>query len=151
MLILVPKAAKAAIFVSDHISTIAVKKDISTLEDIRLLVDSFYDTVQKDTLIGGIFAGAIKEWPHHLAKMYNFWQTVLLEAYTYQGSPFPPHAQLPVRQEHFDRWLELWGHTLDTHFSGPKAEEAKWRAQKMAVMFLSKINYFREKGGRPLL
>ena len=137
-------------FVKDP-KNIIVSKDISTLEDIQLLVDTFYEAVRKDTLIGGIFAGVISDWSHHLSKMYNFWQTVLLDAYTYQGSPFPPHAQLPVQQEHFDRWLQLWYQTLDSHFSGPKTEEAKWRAQKMSVMFLSKINYFREKGGRPLM
>lgn len=128
-----------------------MKKDINTLKDIQLLVNTFYNTVQRDALIGGIFAGAITDWPHHLSKMYNFWETVLLEAYTYQGSPFPPHAQLPLQQEHFDRWLQLWHQTLDDLFEGPRAEEAKWRAQKMSVMFLSKINYSREKGGRPLM
>jgi hemoglobin len=67
----------------------------------------------------------------------------LLEERTYFGSPFPPHAKLPVEKAHFDRWLKLFEETLDENFSGTKAEEAKWRAEKMAEMFQHKIAYFR--------
>lgn len=122
------------------------------MEDIRLLVDSFYGKVRVDQLIGGIFNGVIKDrWPEHLEKMYRFWQTVLLGEHTYYGSPFPPHARLPVSQQHFDAWLKLWHATIDEHFSGIKAEEAKWRGDKMAVMFLSKIEYYRDNSATPLL
>lgn len=76
--------------------------------------------------------------------MYRFWQTVLLEEYTYQGSPFPPHAKLPIQKEHFTRWLELFTATVDAHFGGPNADKAKWQAEKMASLFLSKIEYYRD-------
>lgn len=49
-------------------------RDITTSEDVRTLVDSFYDKVA-------------------------------LRAGTYTGAPFPKHAVLPVRREHFARWL----------------------------------------------
>jgi hemoglobin len=83
--------------------------------------------------------------------MYSFWQTVLLGEHTYYGSPFPPHAQLPIEQQHFDTWLKLWHETLDEHFTGAKAEEAKWRGDKMAAMFLTKISYYRNHSSMPLL
>ena len=102
------------------------RKDIATIEDIRLLVDAFYGKIRVDILLGGIFNGVIKDrWPEHLAKMYRFWQTVLLDEHTYYGSPFPPHAQLPVEQKHFDTWLKLWYETIDEHFIGARADEAK--------------------------
>lgn len=127
-------------------------KDITTIEDIKLLVDSFYGKIRVDLLLGGIFNGVIKDrWPEHLEKMYRFWQTVLLGEHTYYGSPFPPHAQLPVEQRHFDAWLKLWYETIDEHFAGAKADEAKWRGDKMAVMFLSKIEYYRNNSATPLL
>ncbi len=126
--------------------------DIETLDDIKLLVDTFYANVQKDELIGGIFMGAIKDWPHHLEKMYRFWQTVLLEQHTYNGSPFPPHAQLPIGAAHFERWLQLFKATIDELFTGSKSEEALWRAGKMAEMFQHKIAYFQaQEGRRPLV
>jgi hemoglobin len=118
--------------------------DITTLEDIKLLVDSFYSKVQKDELIGPIFNGKIGDrWPEHLEKMYRFWQTILLEVHTYSGSPFPPHKQLPVAKEHFDRWMEIFTSTTDELFAGKTAEEAKLRAKNMAEMFNYKIDYFR--------
>ena len=118
---------------------------IQNIEDIKLMVDSFYAKVRQDDLIGPIFDEKIQDrWPEHLEKMYTFWETVLLRKHTYFGSPFPPHAKLPVDKEHFERWLELFMKNLDEHFTGEKAEEAYWRAEKMANMFNYKINYIRE-------
>lgn len=126
--------------------------EIKTLADIKLLVDRFYAKVQVDEILGPIFNGVIQDrWPEHLKKMYTFWQTVLLKEHTYYGSPFPPHARLPVQKQHFDRWLELFNVTVDEHFHGEKATEAKWRAGKMADMFLMKIEYHRSRSNHPLL
>ncbi|TWI84254.1 hemoglobin [Chitinophaga japonensis] len=127
-------------------------KDITVMEDIQLLVNTFYEKVQADELLGPIFNGVIQDrWPVHLEKMYRFWQTVLLEEHTYFGRPFPPHAQLPIEQAHFDTWLRHWHETVDSLFAGPKAEEAKWRGGKMALMFMSKLDYYRNGTGTPLL
>lgn len=121
------------------------KTDITTLEDIKLLVDNFYTTVQKDGFIGPIFNAKIGDhWPEHLEKMYRFWQTILLEVHSYSGSPFPPHKHLPVDKEHFDRWMEIFVTTVDTLFEGTIANEAKMRAKNMAEMFNYKVNYFRD-------
>ena len=128
------------------------KKDILSLEDIKILVDTFYDKVRKDELIGPIFNDRIQDrWPQHLAKMYTFWQTVLLGEHTYYGSPFPPHAQLPVEKEHFGTWLALFSQTLDELFSGEVAREAMWRANKMAEMFQYKIGHHRQNAANSLI
>ena len=125
--------------------------DISTIEDVHLLVDAFYGRVREDKLIGPIFIGAIGDhWSAHLDKMYRFWQTVLLEEQTYFGSPFAPHARMPLEGAHFGAWLGSWNATVDELFRGPKAEEAKWRAGKMAEMFLSKITYYRNNPAKPI-
>ena len=118
--------------------------DILTIEDIKLLVNTFYSKVQKDNFIGPIFNEKIGDrWPEHLEKMYGFWETILLEVHSYSGSPFPPHKQLPVSKEHFDRWMEIFIQTTDSLFTGPLADEAKLRAKNMAEMFSYKIDYFR--------
>ncbi|NHA04326.1 group III truncated hemoglobin [Mucilaginibacter sp. HC2] len=120
------------------------KHDITTLDDIKLLVDTFYTQVATDALLAPIFTERLGEhWLPHLQKMYTFWQTVLLEQYTYNGAPFPPHANLPVAEQHFDAWLNLFSVTVDSLFLGPKADEAKWRAGKMAQMFQLKIAHFK--------
>lgn len=125
--------------------------DIQNLNDIRQMVDTFYTKVQSDAFIGPIFNEKINErWPEHLEKMYGFWQTVLLDVRAYSGSPFPPHATLPINKEHFNRWLEIFKLNIDEQFIGPIAEEAKWRAEKMAEMFNYKIEYFRNANQKPL-
>ncbi|AYN02837.1 MULTISPECIES: group III truncated hemoglobin [unclassified Flavobacterium] len=119
--------------------------DITTIEDIKLLVNTFYAKVQKDDLIGPIFNERIQgRWPEHLETMYKFWQTILLEQHSYSGSPFPPHKHLPVDQSHFNRWIEIFTKTVDSLFIGILAEEAKMRGVNMASMFLYKIEYFRD-------
>lgn len=129
-----------------------MKQDILTLEDIKLLVDAFYDKVKINGLLGPVFNQKIQDrWAVHLEKMYRFWQTVLLGEHTYFGSPFPPHAQLPVGHEHFLKWMELFNETVDELFTGEKAEEAKWRAGKMAELFEFKIEHHRKAGINSLL
>lgn len=128
------------------------KRDIEGLEDIKLMVNSFYDQVRDDELIGPIFNGRIQDrWPEHLEKMYKFWQTILFPEQTYFGRPFPPHAKLPVDKMHFDRWKSLFYETVDRHFSGVRANEAKWRAEKMAEIFQIKIDHVRKSGVDPIL
>lgn len=128
------------------------KNDILTIEDIKQLVNTFYNKVREDQLIGPIFNDRIENrWPQHLAKMYTFWQTVLLGEHTYYGTPFPPHAQLPVEKEHFERWLFLFSQTLDELFSGEIAKEAMWRANKMAEMFQYKIAHYRSNSSKSLI
>ncbi len=116
-----------------------------TIDDVKLLVDTFYQRIQADALLGPVFNEVIQDnWGAHLEKMYRFWQTVLLGEHTYFGTPFPPHAKLPVGHEHFAAWMALFTRTVDELFAGEKADEAKWRAAKMAEMFEYKIAYFKK-------
>ena len=129
-----------------------MKSDIGHIEDIKLLVNTFYGKVRQNDLLKDIFNNKIEDrWPDHLEKMYRFWQTVLLEEHTYNGSPFLPHAGLPVAKEHFDAWLELFYQTVDELFVGEKAERAKWQGGRMAEMFQHKIEYYKNNAALPLL
>ena len=123
-------------------------KDILSLDDIKILVDTFYTRVREDALLGPVFEEKIGDnWENHLGTMYRFWQTVLLDERTYQGSPGAKHIRLPVGDEHFERWLQIFNKTVDELFTGEKAAEAKWRAEKMAEMFAHKIAYFKSNKG----
>ena len=127
-------------------------REIISLNDIKKLVDAFYEKVRRNDLIGSIFEERIHDrWPQHLEKMYTFWQTVLLDEHTYFGSPFPPHANLPVSHQHFEKWLEIFIETVDELFTGEIANEAKWRAGKMAEMFESKIEYYKNRPFKSLI
>ena len=129
-----------------------MNRDIHNIEDIKLLVDSFYSRIRSDNLLKDIFNSKIEDrWSEHLEKMYRFWQTVLLEEHTYYGSPFVPHAKLPVEQEHFEQWIRLFNVTVDELFTGEKATRAKWQGARMAEMFHYKIAYYKDNSATPVL
>jgi hemoglobin len=111
-----------------------MKPDISTSADIRILIDTFYEKVQTDVVIGFIFNEiAHVNWAHHLPIMYAFWEFLLLDTPdAYRGNPIQKHLDLhqkiPLKAEYFDRWLSLFQTTVDELFEGPMAENAKFRA-----------------------
>lgn len=43
-----------------------MKKDISTSEDVKTLVDAFYNDVKSDPIIGYVFTGIATNWEEHL-------------------------------------------------------------------------------------
>ena len=120
------------------------EREIMAMEDIQLLVGTFYFKVREDELLGPIFEERLAgKWEEHLAKMYRFWQTLLLGEHSYYGSPLMPHLDMPVEKMHFQRWVEIFHQTVDDLFAGEVAEEAKWRGNRMAEMFNYKIDFFR--------
>ena len=129
-----------------------MKKEIENIDDVKLLVDTFYGKIREDDFLKDIFNNKIGDrWPQHLEKMYRFWQTVLLDEHTYYGSPFVPHAQLPVSIEHFNQWIKIFFETVDELYVGEKAQRAKWQGERMAEMFNTKIEYYKNNSAIPLL
>jgi hemoglobin len=115
-------------------------KTIQTKKDVIYLVDSFYEKVNKDELLSPIFNDFAKvDWETHMPTMYSFWSSILLGEESYTGSPFPKHLPLPIKQKHFDRWLELFHQTVNDNFEGKLAIEAKNRASNIAEIFSFKI------------
>lgn len=113
-----------------------VLETIDSRKNIIQIVDSFYEKVRKDDLIGPIFNETAKvDWDEHLPKLYNFWEDLLFGTDNYKGRPFPPHTQLNLKLEHFERWLDLFTTTVDEKFEGLKAEEMKARARRIAYNF----------------
>lgn len=115
-------------------------KDIAGETDVRTLVDGFYAQIQRDELLGPIFNDVAQvDWSHHLPKMYAFWNGLILGQPGYTGAPFPPHTTLPVRREHFVRWVELFHRTVDASFTGPVATRAKNAAASIAHTFALRL------------
>jgi hemoglobin len=120
------------------------RPDIATEDHIKILVDSFYEKVNADELLSPIFNSVAKvEWEHHLPTMYQFWSSLLLRSNSYRGAPWPKHAILPVDAKHFARWLTLFKQTVDEHFSGTKAIEAKNAAASIADTFQNRLQLLR--------
>lgn len=118
--------------------------DIQGREDLQILVDDFYGRVRHDELLGFIFDEIAEvDWDHHIPKIVDFWETVLFRTGRYQGSPLLPHLRLAgmtdMSRERFQRWVELFGSTVDTHFSGPGADHLKNVALDMANVMSFRI------------
>lgn len=119
-----------------------IKQDIQTEEDVELMVNSFYDKVNKDELLSYVFNDFSKvNWKAHLPKMYRFWNTLIFGKQSYKGSPFDSHISLPVNKTHFDRWIQLFDINIDEHFKGEVADNTKLRAKSIAYVFQSKLEY----------
>lgn len=113
---------------------------------VRDVVYGFYDKIRADELLGPIFNGAIadEEWPHHLAKMCDFWSATLLRTSRYQGRPLPPHLALPgIGEEHFRRWLTLFRATVEQLCPPPVAALFFERALRIAHSFRLAIAFNR--------
>lgn len=120
------------------------RADITTRADVVRLVDSFYDRVRADDLLGPIFDTVARtDWAVHLPKMYDFWDTVLFGSAAYHGQPLGVHAALSSRvalgEREFQRWLGVFMATVDALFTGRVADEAKLRAGRIAAVMLHHV------------
>ncbi len=119
--------------------------DLAGRADIERLVNTFYDKVRSDELLGFIFDDVAKiDWATHLPKMYAFWETVIFRSAGYTGNPLGAHARLvpmtAMGRPQFDRWLEIFTAAVDGLFSGENAEHIKSAASDMANVIHAKIN-----------
>jgi hemoglobin len=79
---------------------------------IERLVHAFYAQVRQDPHLGPIFNREVEDWDEHLAKLCDFWSSVMLMSGRFKGQPMAVHAGLSdIGQAHFVRWLELFAET----------------------------------------
>jgi hemoglobin len=121
-----------------------MKKDIENIDDIKLLVNTFYDKVKADKIIGYIFNDIAKvNWEKHLPVMYDFWENVIFFTGSYTGNPMTAHVKMHnvvhFTTDHFERWIKLFTSTVDELFEGDKAELVKQRAISIATVMQLKI------------
>jgi hemoglobin len=121
-----------------------MKKDIENRKDIEFLMNSFYEKVKPDPVIGYIFTDVMKvNWERHLPMIYDFWENSLFYTGGYNGNLLEIHRRLnkviPLTTEHFKRWTDLFAATVDELFEGEKAFLAKQRAISISTVMQIKI------------
>ncbi|MEZ5611879.1 MAG: group III truncated hemoglobin [Rhodocyclaceae bacterium] len=79
-------------------------------DSLHRLVHSFYADVRRDPLLTPVFDSAIgPDWHAHLARMVDFWATLMLDARSFSGNVYGTHMRLEgVEPAHFERWMTLW-------------------------------------------
>lgn len=117
------------------------ENDIATVDDVRLLVTTFYTSVRDSTILAPVFALRISDeaWGPHLDRMTLFWSHLLLAEHGYSGNPLRQHIGLPLTEQHFTIWLSLWTSTVMSHFRGPVADDAILKARNIADVFRSRL------------
>lgn len=81
-----------------------------TRDAIATLVHDFYTDIRRDTLLQPIFDKAVGDnWDPHLARMVDFWCSVMLSSAEFKGNVYGKHMALAgIEPEHFRRWLGLF-------------------------------------------
>jgi hemoglobin len=79
---------------------------------IQALVPAFYARVRQDPELGPVFEREVDDWDEHLAKLVDFWSSVLLATGRFQGQPMAVHVRVgDIGPQHFARWLALFEST----------------------------------------
>jgi len=112
-------------------------KEITTYEDVELLIKSFYNKVSIDPLMAPHFIHV--DWEKHFPKMIDFWAFILIDKEGYKGNVFDKHIHLKIDERHFTKWVETFCETVEEHFIGEKATLAKQRAKVLGYTFQTKM------------
>jgi hemoglobin len=115
----------------------AVRCGELTEDGIRQLLARFYGRVRRDAQLGPVFARVVgtteAEWAPHLARLADFWSSVMLRSGRYHGDPFSTHLRLPdLEPAMFDRWLALFGESCAELFESELAAALRGRAERIA-------------------
>ena len=129
------------------------KTDITSREDIKTLVITFYTKVREDKDLGPFFNTTISDWEQHFEHLTTFWESSLFIARKlpekYKGNPLQAHIDVDakfnhtINEKHFGVWLNLWYETLEELFEGEVTENAKRRARKMGTFIY--LNLFQAR------
>jgi len=122
------------------------RRDIRDREDLDKLMARFYERMMVDDVIGYIFTHYAKiNLDTHLPILSDFWETILFERPVYKRGPKAMNVHIdlaknvPLRNQHFNRWLYLFDTTVDELFSGELALKAKVRASSIAKTMQKRI------------
>ena len=79
-----------------------------------------------------MFNAAVEDWDGHLAKLHDFWSSVMLTTGRYKGNPMAAHMKQPIEPGFFDRWLDLWRETAAEVFAPELAAQFALKAERIA-------------------
>lgn len=117
---------------------------------LRRVVETFYTRVRADPKLGPVFDDAVHDWPEHLARLTDFWSSVMLSSGRYKGQPVPAHHKHIARitPDLFERWLMLWAETTDAMLIPGAATAMQGKARRIAES-LQLALFFRMPGHAP--
>ena len=123
-----------------------MKKDITSRQDLHLVVSEFYKDLLENNQLGHFFNDFRAEQPlkKHLETLVDFWDNTLFYSGTYAKNAIAPHIKIHADQSisgtDFDTWLTLFKKAVDENFQGLNATTIKNRAVSIATVMKLKLN-----------
>ena len=121
-----------------------------TESDIERVVRAFYTEVQKDDMLGPVFAQRIAphEWDKHMDHIADFWSSIFLKTGRFTGNPMQKHVGLSsITPAHFTRWLDLFQRTSNSVLDAPHAKAMQEMANRIAQSLQMGLAFHHEGAG----
>jgi len=123
------QAARRNLLVQDIIERTGITEAM-----IAELVSKFYERAREDALLAPVF-DKVQDWDEHLARLRDFWSSVVLNSGRYHGLPMQAHRPFTLAGPHFDRWLDLFETTAREVCPPAAAELFIGKARRIADSF----------------
>ena len=126
-----------------------MKQDISSREDIKLIITKFYDLLLADQKMIPFFEDIVAQnhLEEHLDIISDFWNDILFDTNTYSNNVMKKHVDKNVfvefKKEHFTIWMSYLSETIDARFDGEKAFNMKNRARSIATVMELKLDVYK--------
>ena len=126
-----------------------MKPDISSRQDIKFIITSFYDVLLKDKKMTPFFEEIVanNHLEEHLDIISDFWNDILFDTNTYSNNVMQKHLDKNVfvtfKKEHFTIWVSYLFNIIDANFDGEIAHNMKSRASSISTVMQLKMNVYK--------
>ncbi len=110
-----------------------------TIDEIRVMVERFYEHARDDELLGPIFAERVVDWDTHYDTMTRFWSSAVLRAGTYSGRPIEKHRIDGLTTQHFVTWVHRFTQVVEREFGPERAAIFIDLSKRMAASIAMRI------------
>jgi len=123
-----------------------MKRDISSREDLHLIVSDFYKDLLENKELNHFFTEFKDEskLKAHLEILVDFWDNTLFYSGSYSKNAIKPHIKIHfdkvISASNFESWLRLFNKAVDENFQGQNADTIKNRALSIATVMKIKLN-----------
>jgi hemoglobin len=106
---------------------------------IAELLSVFYGRIRKDPELGPIFNDIVEDWTEHLARLEDFWSSLMTASGRYKGNPLVMHKLHSDRisPPMFDRWLEIWTATTNEMLQPETAMIMQTKARRISARLIA--------------